>query len=485
MKFTKFIEKYKFLPIAFTIVIICALFLSFVKNSFASETNVVINWGTVEGNLGRFAYLQEIKDHIITGPANKFDVAMYSCDTPTFDFELYSGSYNGTCNFASSTCGSNILIVNDNPCSVGTSTVAFPSTVDFNSTTDYFYVINAHTYVNYRYVVVRWTVGSQIDGNLYYNDYGAISSMTNDMRFRIYNDTGYTPSGDITYNDTSTENATSTYVVDPGLYMGECAYSPCVKLRNTPKYCYYDTPAIDCTLDFEYNGWVTAGTLAYAIQPTSGNTSNAVGSILTGSTAGGYDQIIVPNPGVASTSLYGLWLEIPNYGGYRLSTYMVEWVKYGDIGTGTSLYDIPCNCDNVATSTGIFDEFRYGIECGGHMLSCWLFQPSRNTTDKFSDAIFEMEAQFPINAVLQVKDIFVELNATTSATSTFVISGLAGQNNMDDLNGLDILPLSNYNINSTIYPLVNKMREIMVFLIWFVLGLYFIYRIWRITRKPP
>lgn len=80
-------------------------------------------------------------------------------------------------------------------------------------------------------------------------------------------------------------------------------------------------------------------------------------------------------------------------------------------------YDCKTICNDVATSTGLFDEFRYGFECGGKTVLCWAFIPSRDSVHKGKDAIDGFKENFPLSLAYDVYDTI----STTTATSSQVL----------------------------------------------------------------
>lgn len=303
--------------------------------------------------------------------------------------------------------------------------------------------------------------------------------------FHVYSE----GTGDVTVEELP-DSDTDIYVLDPSLTEGTCSTTPCAKLVNTPKYCYYDIATTSCTLDFQYNRWASGAT-AYLVEP-GGLPPGDDSWYLVHTDYGGYDQHLdIPNPGYATSTEYNLFLDITDYGGYRLGAYEVEWAAYCDIGNncpGSPYYTSNrCHCDNVATSslewwdpTSYAGAFRYAVECGAIKAGCYLLTPDPNSYDYVIEQEYAMKQKFPLSLFY---DISSTTNSIKNATATPALIEIAGMpTSLNGLNGLKLLDLSDVETNSA-YPLISVLREILLFILRILVGLYIIARIIMLSRR--
>lgn len=74
-------------------------------------------------------------------------------------------------------------------------------------------------------------------------------------------------------------------------------------------------------------------------------------------------------------------------------------------------------CDQIASSTGGFDDFRYGFECGARKAGIWAFYPSNESTDYLKTSFGIMKEKFPFSAYFGIIDT-ISGSIASSSTST-------------------------------------------------------------------
>jgi len=214
------------------------------------------------------------------------------------------------------------------------------------------------------------------------------------------------------------------------------------------------------------------------------------------------DATSTPAYAIASTTLdrntgFGNW----NYfemSGYASGTYQTLLVKSGNwyfngnfnlsflgVDYFNNLFDRYNQdhiCDDVATSTGFFDDFRYGVECGIRKVGVWALVPSPAGVNLMNQELTKLNGNFPLSVYNQFKNALNNMYASTSTVAALPIR-ISTDSGLDSLNDLDLLPLKDYDAQSVMYPLVSKIREIFVFIIWVFMFVYFLYRIISLSRQ--
>lgn len=88
--------------------------------------------------------------------------------------------------------------------------------------------------------------------------------------------------------------------------------------------------------------------------------------------------------------------------------WFIEWTlddQYAVDEDVFSEYDLESACDDVATSTGTFDDFRYGIECGIRKVAYWAFVPKQGVQRTMRQSVEQFRHTFPISLAYRVEDV--------------------------------------------------------------------------------
>jgi len=197
------------------------------------------------------------------------------------------------------------------------------------------------------------------------------------------------------------------------------------------------------------------------------------------------NYVVVPDPGSAQLKKYDLLLNAEEFGFLVQTGIKIRWIGTSTFDAYFSEYVYDTICDDIATSslewwdpTSYAGAFRYALECGGRKLSYWAFTPSVDSWSGLLETKAQLDNKFPLNFMYQVKNTIMSMVATTSATSTMVLTGLP--DDLSGLNNVDVLPLANMP-NNVMYPLVQLFREIQVWFIWLFAGIYFIYQFFSLA----
>ena len=71
-------------------------------------------------------------------------------------------------------------------------------------------------------------------------------------------------------------------------------------------------------------------------------------------------------------------------------------------------------CFDVASSTGFFDDFRYGIECGFRKLTFWAFTPTPYAINYFEEVTEKFKNTFPFNTFFDLTENVENAISTTT-----------------------------------------------------------------------
>jgi len=228
----------------------------------------------------------------------------------------------------------------------------------------------------------------------------------------------------------------------------------------------------ECKLWFIYNEKAVGGTLYLLYRDSVLVGQNGLQSYEIDGYYTGEAYFTLPAESSTTTIDYALVLEHPT-GRYIKMRPRVSWFDieaYFD--SKFPLVDINNLCDDIATSTGIFDDFRYSIECGGRKLSYWAFTPTNDAREMHDKQINEFNNQFPLSVYNQIKISLDEI----STTSDQIIPFTAGTLNFGDY------------INTNTFrglgdDLFNKYYELAQIFIYIMLICYFIFRFQRMAQK--
>jgi len=161
--------------------------------------------------------------------------------------------------------------------------------------------------------------------------------------------------------------------------------------------------------------------------------------------------------------------------GIEKSGFNVYWTNAVDYFPDMSFLDDPCY--DVATSSGSFsDDFRYGFECGARKTISWFVKPSDQAMQKFDSTIKQSKENFPINIITHINDSF---SASTTATTTYNLIPVINQ----DGEVFNYVIRQDDIMNSDNYGVFLKFRNLMTYILYFIIVLYFIKRIMTLAGR--
>jgi len=182
-------------------------------------------------------------------------------------------------------------------------------------------------------------------------------------------------------------------------------------------YCNYNATTTDCKINYSYP-FDDVGKYAMLVLE-SDRLTEIDGQTIT-QNAIMKSSLIVPNP--ATTAVQNYCLQILNdveiekvYCGIT-----VYWngANVGDLW-GIEPYDITTACEDVTPSDeSLWDNFRYGMECGFNKSVYWLLHPQTDAVVDLIMAFDTLTNEFPINIY---KSVYDELADTSTSTATFSI----------------------------------------------------------------
>lgn len=122
----------------------------------------------------------------------------------------------------------------------------------------------------------------------------------------------------------------------------------------------------------------------------------------------------LPTQSTATTTKYCVYIDDDDIiadNDTQLCYTIVYWTDADDLGL--PVYDISTACDDVSTSTGdMWDDFRYGIECGFRKVVYWSFTPQPENIQKINENLEDIKYKFPFS-------VYTEYRANYEAISEY------------------------------------------------------------------
>jgi hypothetical protein len=249
--------------------------------------------------------------------------------------------------------------------------------------------------------------GSGINPYPYGQYWGSTIPSNIDFAFRIYYETDFIPPPEL----------------PPDYYFdGQPQYGPdktLLKWRsdiNTVAYqiCFINEP---CNLWFSFNVQAINNivNLVYMdIVPQDERSSIATTTIT--ATPVWQLKINVPIMTTEGARRYCLYMRDAEFGNYLDCGIQINWVSddtFHDI-LGIASSTLVNVCLEVASSSGGFDDFRYGIECGLRKLIFWAFSPDDYAITYFLDDYNLLKRAFPFSIFFSLTDTAKNAIATTT-----------------------------------------------------------------------
>jgi len=196
-------------------------------------------------------------------------------------------------------------------------------------------------------------------------------------------------------------------------------------------------------------------------------------------------SLTVPNESFSAKFYYCLSIDFgyvnPTWTGvHEDCTYSVKWVtqEYFDehIAPGLAEFDIESACDTVATSTGeMWDDFRYGLECGFRKAVYWATVPSPETYYKIESSKESLMLSFPFTYYRQVQRIVYNMSSATSTPYTVNMGTFIHDDFSSGYNDKEILSASMFQKN--LGDKWDLIQTTMKYFVYILLGLYLVKRL--------
>lgn len=249
------------------------------------------------------------------------------------------------------------------------------------------------------------------------------------------------------------------------------------------KTCYVGE---DCILHFSFNVLAIGGTVYLNDYASTSIPSTALASTTVTVSPFWQNYVELPAEHDNVYRQYNLTL-VKDLNWYVITGINVYWVtrEEWDAFMDSRAMDILneyCNydtlCDDIATGTDWFD-FKYGIQCGGRYLSCWLFYPNASTTQEFYNTITETKQQFPMNLFFRMRDMFQEIqDYENTNVLTFNFTDIIGVPGFED----ELVIASSTSMSYVFGDMWDRIYWIMERLIYLFGFIYIITRLIYFTR---
>jgi len=200
------------------------------------------------------------------------------------------------------------------------------------------------------------------------------------------------------------------------------------------------------------------------------------------------DYINIPEQSTPQTINYYLYYYISDVNASGTDAYYPLKVIWQDESVWLeellSQYNCATICDNVATTSEgswwdtstYWDEIRYGFECAGRKLGCYLLVPDENTMINFKASINTLNEQFPFSIYKQLENELQGLIYTATSSAITLEPLLPGCTNC-------VIASSTYMTNTfpDLWPKIYLIFKIIIFL---AAVYYLIERVISLTKKP-
>jgi len=197
-------------------------------------------------------------------------------------------------------------------------------------------------------------------------------------------------------------------------------------------------------------------------------------SLIEGSTL--KDYFTLSEPATAVTEEYCLYLDYPDrtdidkiYCGIEVKWLFDDFVsnRFTDCAADV--------CLDVASSTGTFDDLRYGVECGLRKAGAWMICPSDNSVIEFAQSYYTLQNSFPLSVLNQVRKQAQRIDLATTSMQIALAPIIPGST--------ETLTIATSTMGSA-GPFLDRLRVYIGFVIY---GMFFFYissRLLSLGRKP-
>jgi len=240
-----------------------------------------------------------------------------------------------------------------------------------------------------------------------------------------------------------------------------------------PQYKNFCFIGSTCLLWFGY-GYQSIGLDVYLLPGDSidpADSEYAAKELLAGQTLKDYFNL--NDPAAPVTEEYCLFLDKPGTEIDKIYCDIeVEWMYDNFLADNFTECQIDPCFGEVASSTGTFDDLRYGVECGLRKVAQWLTCPSDESVIAFGRAYNALQNEFPMSVYNQ----FERTMATDNSTSTAYVLDISPIMGTDQYN----VEISTSTMGGTIGTTWDRWRG---YLGYFIYLLFFAYLFKRLFNK--
>jgi len=147
----------------------------------------------------------------------------------------------------------------------------------------------------------------------------------------------------------------------------------------------------------------------------------------------------------------------------------------------TALLDLfaQYNCENIcndlATSTNLWEQIDYGLQCATRKGICWLFVPDQNTLISFSESINTIKNNFPFTVYNQIKTNIFDIDLSSTTATTIETNNIVP--------GLDVVLASSTMMTTAWGSVWTSFYQALTYIVYLLGFSYFVWRLFSITQK--
>jgi len=277
---------------------------------------------------------------------------------------------------------------------------------------------------------------------------------------------------DILLNETSFINDPDTVeIIDPNYEQYSSIFVSDEYFNYSKKiYCNY-TATSSCYLTFNY----PFTDVNKSVKLINEDSSEEVGTTTLEQTTAMRYSFVIPNPESTMVQNYCLYLLNGIKAEKSYCDIEVYWSSMNiDEALGIEPYDISKACEEVEPSDeSLWENFRYGIECGFNKSMYWLLHPQTQTTVDLIMSFDKLTDEFPINVF---KNVDRTLKSASSSVAVFTVPLYLGELSNNGTTSVEVFNIESLgdtfgNIWTTIYQYLEILVyavTIIYFINWFI-----------------
>lgn len=316
------------------------------------------------------------------------------------------GSYNVTDTILTSSCSGGTAIATGTVNTAGDRWDKISFAEKEVNTADYVYILTLQSSTNYA-TQELYITGDLYIGDVYWKDFSNnyYTLQNRDLVFALFSPNPEQPNLEMIAPPLEYEGG--SYLDFPNW---QVKYTAVDEQPENPDLCFFQ-------IDISYGTSSYIWTDTSYVQPATNFTVNIpkteklksgqyiVQTVL-------YDYCRAATTTILDTSQYDLYID--NINGFSAYGEEIRW----------DTYDIESACDDVASSSGsVWDDFRYGIECGLRKAWYWTVVPHDYVYDDIERAMYRFDEVFPKNIITNVQSSLANPSSTPVTLSIKKIDG--------------------------------------------------------------